>query len=171
MTRPKVLEPTLSDYFWSQDSGNLLRYLIMIFVGALILTASAKVALPIRGVPQNLMIFSVCMLGFVFPWRVSLAAIILYYLQMSLVIPGLSTSTASGSGPDFFTGPTGGFFVGHLAAAIICGHFAKRGYDRKMLTTCIAVLLAVTTIYLFGIVWLGFVVGWEKPLFQWAITP
>ena len=32
-------------------------------------------------------------------------------------------------------------------------------------------VLAVSTIYIFGILWLGTLIGWDKPIVQLGVTP
>ena len=32
-------------------------------------------------------------------------------------------------------------------------------------------MLSVSTIYIFGILWLGTLIGWDKPLIELGITP
>ena len=31
--------------------------------------------------------------------------------------------------------------------------------------------LAVSTIYIFGVIWLGFLIGWDKPILSLGVTP
>ena len=35
----------------------------------------------------------------------------------------------------------------------------------------IKLTLAVSTIYILGVIWLGFLIGWEKPIFSLGVAP
>jgi biotin transporter BioY len=61
-------------------------------------------------------------------------------------------------------GPTGGYLVGFVAAAFITGVLAERGWDRKVITTALAMLFGNVIIYAFGLPWLARFVGIEKVL-------
>ncbi|BCH27542.1 hypothetical protein MesoLjLb_73270 [Mesorhizobium sp. L-8-3] len=68
-------------------------------------------------------------------------------------------------------GPTGGYLIGYLAAAAACGFLAERGWDRRASTTALAMLAGNVLIYVPGLAWLGAVVGWDKPVLAWGLTP
>ena len=68
-------------------------------------------------------------------------------------------------------GPTGGYLVGFVIAVAVCGWLAERGWDRRPVTTATAMLAGNVLIYLPGLLWLGTVVGWDKPIVQWGLTP
>jgi biotin transport system substrate-specific component len=68
-------------------------------------------------------------------------------------------------------GPTGGYLLGYLPAAALCGFLASRGWDRRIVMTALSMLLGTVVIYAFGLSWLGTVVGWDKPILAWGLTP
>ena len=76
-----------------------------------------------------------------------------------------------GVGLAYMLGPTGGYLAGFVLAAATCGWLAERGWDRRPATTAVAMLAGNALIYLPGLLWLGTVVGWDKPVFQWGLTP
>ena len=76
-----------------------------------------------------------------------------------------------GIGLAYMMGGTGGYLLGFLLAAMLCGYLAQRGWDRKPSTTAAAMLLGNVVIYLPGLIWLGALFGWDKPILQWGLTP
>lgn len=57
-----------------------------------------------------------------------------------------------------------------MAAAWLVGRLAERGWDRRVYTTALAMLLGTVLIYLPGIVWLSTFVGWAQVL-QLGLIP
>ena len=59
-------------------------------------------------------------------------------------------------------GPTGGYLLGFVAAAVLVGWLAERGWDRSVFTTAAAMLLGNVIIYLCGVAWLEHFVGVDR---------
>ena len=68
-------------------------------------------------------------------------------------------------------GGTGGYLLGYVFAVLALGIFAQMGWDRSVLTTALGMLIGNTLIYIPGILWLGVLYGWDKPLIEWGLTP
>ncbi|MEE8445820.1 MAG: biotin transporter BioY, partial [Alphaproteobacteria bacterium] len=43
--------------------------------------------------------------------------------------------------------------------------------DRDPATTALAMLLGNIVIYAPGLIWLGSLFGWDKPILEWGLTP
>ena len=69
-------------------------------------------------------------------------------------IAGLPVFSAGRSGLVFFLGPSGGYLLGFVPAALVVGWLAERGWDRRPLTTAGAMLLGNVAIYAFALPWL-----------------
>jgi biotin transport system substrate-specific component len=54
-------------------------------------------------------------------------------------------------------GATGGYLMSYPIAAFVAGALAVRGFDRRYLTSVVAMLAGLAVIYAFGTLWLGFV--------------
>jgi biotin transporter BioY len=54
--------------------------------------------------------------------------------------------------------------VGFVVAAYVVGLLAERGWDQRVETTLLAMLLGNGVIYAFGLTWLAIFVGAEKAL-------
>jgi biotin transport system substrate-specific component len=68
-------------------------------------------------------------------------------------------------------GPTGGYLFGYLLAAAVVGLLADRGWSRHVGKAIIACLIGLALIYVPGILWLGSVIGWDKPVIDLGFTP
>ena len=66
---------------------------------------------------------------------------------------------------------TGGYLVGFVVAAFVVGLLAQRRWDRSMLTTIAAMVVGNAIIYAFGLLWLGTLIGWDKPVIALGMTP
>ena len=67
-------------------------------------------------------------------------------------------------------GPTGGYLLGFVAGAWLCGWLAERGFDRSPLRTLIAMSLGHALIFVFGVTWLAQLIGFEKA-FATGVVP
>ena len=49
--------------------------------------------------------------------------------------------------------------------------FFKNRLDDSFLIILTKLILSVSTIYILGILWLGTLIGWDKPIIQLGVTP
>ena len=73
-----------------------------------------------------------------------------------------------GIGIVYFIGPTMGYLVGFIIAVYFAGKF---NYDDNLFKTFFKLTFAISFIYLFGILWLGNLIGWDKPIFKLGVQP
>ena len=67
-------------------------------------------------------------------------------------------------------GPTAGYLVGFIPAAILVGYLSEKGFSRNRISMFFTLLLGLTVIYLFGVFRLLSFVEYEK-VFILGITP
>ena len=100
-----------------QNTQNqLVKSLLIIFIGSIILTISAKIKIPFYPVPMTMQTFIVLFLGISFGYKIALATVSLYLLEGILGLPVFSNSPERGIGLAYFTGPTMGYLIGFLSA-------------------------------------------------------
>ena len=93
-----------------QNTQNqLIKSLLIIFIGSIILTISAKIKIPFYPVPMTMQTFIVLFLGISFGYKIALATVSLYLLEGILGLPVFSNSPERGVGLAYFTGPTMGY--------------------------------------------------------------
>lgn len=172
MAHSTALYPTLADRMVpSVKFGRVARFVILALLGSLALTLSAKVQVPFYPVPMTMQTFVVLSLGMAFGWRLGAVTVLLYLAEGASGLPVFSGTPEKGLGLAYLFGPTGGYLFGFVVAAAVCGWLAERGWDRSVLKTALAMLIGTATIYLCGVLWLGGLIGWDKPLLALGVTP
>lgn len=94
-------------------------------------------------------------------WHDLALALLLYVLQG---VAGLPFFAGGASGIARLLGPTGGYLIGFVFAAALTGWLSERGWDRRFLSTLLAMALGNAVIYLLGLPWLAQTVGWERAM-------
>ena len=146
----------------------IIKSLIVIFLGSVILAISAKIKIPFYPVPMTMQTFVVLFLGVGFGYKIAISAVGLYLIEGILGLPVFSNSPERGIGLVYFTGPTMGYLIGFLSASFLAS-FVK--FKDNYLIIFYKLILAVSTIYILGILWLGTLIGWDKPLIELGVTP
>jgi|TARA_B110000881_G_scaffold216861_1_gene233218 biotin transport system substrate-specific component len=146
----------------------ILKSLFVIILGSIALTISAKFKIPFYPVPMTMQTFVVLFLGIAFGYKIGLATVGIYLLEGMVGIPVFSNSPEKGIGLVYFTGPTMGYLIGFLSAVFLAGYLNLKN---NIFLIFIKLVLAVSTVYILGIFWLGSLIGWEKPIFQLGVTP
>jgi biotin transport system substrate-specific component len=145
-----------------------LKTFVLIFLGTIALTISAKLKIPFYPVPMTMQTFVVLFLGLAFGYKIGLATVCVYLLEGIIGIPVFSNSPEKGVGLVYFTGPTMGYLIGFLSAVFLAGYLNLKN---NIFIIFIKLTLSVSTIYLFGVLWLGTLIGWDKPIFEWGVAP
>ena len=146
----------------------IIKSLIVIFFGSIVLAISAKIKIPFYPVPMTMQTFVVLFLGISFGYKIAFSTVGLYLIEGILGLPVFSNSPERGVGLVYFTGPTMGYLIGFLSACFLAS-FVK--FEDNYLIIFLKLVFAVSTIYIFGILWLGNFLGWDKPIIQLGVTP
>jgi biotin transport system substrate-specific component len=152
-------------------SSKWIRNVVAVVAGSILLTLSAKASIPFFPVPMTLQTLVVLALGMVLGPRLGAAAVLAYLAQGAIGLPVFAGTPEKGIGLAYMLGTTGGYLLGFVIASFVVGLLAERRWDRSVLTTIAAMIIGNAIIYVFGIVWLGSIVGWDKPVLAWGMTP
>ena len=159
--------PTLAAELWpSTDTNRWVRNSVLVVGGSLLLWITAKAQIPFWPVPMPMQTFAVLLLGAAYGWRLGGAAVLLYLAEGAVGLPVF----AKGGGFAYLLGPTGGYLVGFLFAAIVVGWLAQRGWDRSPVTTVAAMLIGELIIFGLGVAWLAHLIGIDKAIAA-GVTP
>ena len=169
MTAQTLQYPSLVNVIWDKPSWT--RNIILLAAGVVLLTVSAKLKIPFYPVPMTMQTFMVLVIGMAFGWRLGAATLFAYLAAGAMGLPVFAGTPEKGLGLVYMTGPTGGYLLGFLLGAIATGFLAERGWDRRASTTFLAMLVGNIVVYVPGLMWLGAVLGWEKPIIEWGLTP
>jgi biotin transport system substrate-specific component len=173
--------------------SQIIKSLFVIFLGSIILTISAKIKVPFYPVPMTMQTFVVVLIGVTLGWKLGLATVFTYLFEGAIGIPVFAGTPEKGLGVAYLMGPTGGYLFGFLVATYVAGSFkydncfdsqkfklAKENLPfflalRSAITlpykNIIKLIFSVSFIYIFGLLWLGFLIGWDKPIFQLGAYP
>ena len=146
----------------------IIKSIIIVLLGTVILTISAKIKIPFYPVPMTMQTFVVLLLGMSFGYKIGIATVTLYLLEGIVGLPVFSNSPERGLGLTYFTGPTMGYLIGFLLACFF-GSFVKE--EDNYFFILIKLTLSVSIIYIFGVLWLGVLLGWSKPIIQLGVMP
>lgn len=165
--------PTLLDTIWHVEdkTSSILRGALLALAGTLLLTISAKIHVPFWPVPMTMQTFVVLTLGMAYGWRLGAATVLLYLGEGAIGLPVFSGTPEKGIGIAYMLGGTGGYLIGFVLAAATTGWLAEKGWDRTMLGTVLAMLAGNAMIYVPGVLYLGVLFGWDKPILEWGFTP
>ena len=148
--------------------SQIVKSLIIIFLGSILLTISAKVKIPFYPVPMTMQTFIVLFLGVSFGYKIGLATVGLYLVEGIIGLPVFSNSPERGVGLVYFTGPTMGYLIGFSSACFFAS-FVKS--NESYFIIFLKLILSVCTIYILGILWLGTIIGWDKPILSLGVYP
>jgi len=150
------------------ELNKIAKVILVAVLGTLLLTISAKIKIPFYPVPMTMQTFVVLFLGIILGPRIGLLTISLYLFEGIFGLPVFAGTPEKGIGFVYFTGPTMGYLIGFLVAVYFSGSFK---YDKGLINTFLKLIFSVSFIYILGIIWLGTLIGWNKPIFKLGAEP
>ena len=148
--------------------AKLIKSLVVVILGSLALTISAKIKIPFYPIPMTMQTFVVLFLGISLGHKIALASVGLYLVEGIVGLPVFSNSPEKGIGLIYFTGPTMGYLIGFLTACYLA---SKIKINDNFFIILFKLIIAVSTIYILGLTWLGILIGWDKPIFALGAKP
>lgn len=148
--------------------SKILKNLFVILVGTVLLAISSKIKIPFYPVPMTMQTFVVLVIGIGFGWKIGIATVALYLFEGLIGLPVFSGTPEKGIGFIYFTGPTMGYLIGFLVTIFFAGRF---NYQDNLIFNFIKLTFATSFIYILGMLWLGVLIGWDKPIFTLGAQP
>ena len=145
-----------------------IKILFIALLATVFLAISSKIKIPFYPVPMTMQTFVVLFIGVFLGWKMGLFAITLYLFEGIIGLPVFSGTPEKGIGLIYFTGPTMGYLIGFLPAVFLSGYY---NYNNNFLLNFIKLMSSVSLIYIFGLIWLGSILGWDKPIFDLGAKP
>ena len=112
--------------------------------------------------------FVVLLLGILYGWKLGLFTVSLYLFEGAMGLPVFAGTPEKGIGLVYFTGPTMGYLIGFIFAVFFTGFFK---FNDNIIENFLKLLFSVSFIYFFGLIWLGYLIGWDKPIFDLGAKP
>ena len=148
--------------------NKIAKIILVAVLGTLLLTISAKIKIPFYPVPMTMQTFMVLFLGITLGPKIGLLTISLYLFEGIFGLPVFAGTPEKGIGLIYFTGPTMGYLVGFLIAVYFAGSFK---YDKGIINTFLKLIFSISFVYILGMIWLGTLIGWDKPIFKLGAQP
>ena len=148
--------------------SKLIKNLFIALIGTIVLAVSAKIKIPFYPVPMTMQTLVVLLIGIAFGWRLGVATIILYLTEGIIGLPVFSGTPEKGIGLTYFFGPTFGYLIGFLITVFLAGKF---NYNNNVIKNFFKLTFATSFIYVLGMLWLGGLIGWDKPIFKLGAQP
>ena len=115
----------------------------------------AQLALPIGPVPISLATFGVMLCGLLLGWKRAAASVGAYVL---LGLAGVPVFAGFRGGVGTLTGPTGGYLIGYLPCAMLCG-LPLPALQKEYLGRCLLMEFGTVACYALGTLWFMHVTG------------
>ena len=133
-----------------------IRIGAVLFITALTAAAAqVSVPLPFTPVPLTLQPMVVLLGGAALGSRLGMTSQVLYLLAGLAGLPVFAASLTLPQGPLRLIGPTGGYLMSYPFAAFLTGVLAERGFDRRYLTSVLAMAAGLAVIFACGLAWLA----------------
>jgi biotin transport system substrate-specific component len=152
-------------------TAEIAGFALLAVAGSVILAISSKISVPFYPVPMTLQTFALMAIVAAFGLRLGVATVALYLLEGAFGLPVFAGTPEKGIGLAYMVGPTGGYLAGYLVAAVIVGLAVEKGLSRNPFKLFGVMVAADAVIFALGALWLGTVVGWDKPILAWGVTP
>lgn len=136
------------------DTARAMKIAAVIFITVLT-AAAAQISIPVpfTPVPFTLQPMVVLLGGAALGSRLGMTSQVLYLLAGIAGLPVFAASPTLPPGPLRLIGPTGGYLMAYPFAAFLTGWLAERGFDRRYITSIVAMGLGLALIFACGILW------------------
>jgi biotin transporter BioY len=126
-------------------------FILLILGGAIMCFLAPIVLLKETDMPVTLQSLLAVMIPVLFGWRAGSGSVLLYLVAGAV---GLPVFAEYSSGYLKFAGPTGGFLISFLIAAIVTGYLSEKLGPRERLKLAAYIILGYLIILGYGLYWL-----------------
>lgn len=126
-----------------------VRQLILAALFAALTAVCSQIAIPVGPIPINLALFAVYLAGGILGWKYGLLSQLCFILMGAV---GLPVFAGFKGGFQVLAGPTGGYLLGYLFAALLVGLLVEK-LGAKYWVCVVSALCGLTACYLFGTAW------------------
>ena len=167
-----MTDKVLTEAFGANEgAARRVKQAVLVVLGIAALAIAAKIKVPMWPVPVTMGTFAVLTIGAAYGPRLGLTTILGYMAIGALGFDVFASSSAEKAGLEYMMGGTGGYLLGYVLATLALGFAARRGMDRSVPGMALAMLVGNALIYVPGLLWLGQLYGWDKPILEWGFTP
>ena len=152
---------------------NIARNILLVAGFAAVMALCARISFNIGPVPITGQTFGALLAGALLGSRRGAASMLTYLAVGATGMPFWFSPTTV-PGVAAFGGPTAGFLLGFVPMAYVVGLLTERGWDRRVWTAIIAMVIASIVLYIIGLSWLSIWfqhAGIDKSVFATALIP
>jgi len=133
--------------------SNIINLRAMTFTALMtaVICILGPLSIPVGPVPVSLTTFAVFLSVYILGAKKGTLSVVLYLL---IGLAGLPVFSGFQGGAAKLFGPTGGYLLGFIPAALIAGFLIEK-YARKKAASAFAMLLATAVLYMIGTGWLA----------------
>jgi Uncharacterized conserved protein len=145
--------PTLADRLVPRSA---VSNTLLILGGVALVAAFAQLTVPLWPVPVTGQTLAVMLVGATLgTWRGAVSLT----LYLVLGVAGLPIFAEFSGGVASIASPSFGFIIGFIPAAALIGWLSERNWDKRPVLSMVGFLLASIVPFLFGLPYLGFILG------------
>ena len=133
---------------------SILKNLLIILIGSILYSLSARIAIPIPPVPVTLQTLVLLTFSMAVGSRLAFLTFALYIFEGIIGIPVFAKPPFSGF--YYLIGSSGGYLLGMLIASYFVGYLAEKNYDKNFIKSLITIFIGTIIIFIPGLIWLGF---------------
>ncbi len=141
--------------------------MVLAFNVMLVITAQISFSLPFTIVPVTGQTFGVLLTAMALGRVRAVSVVALYLIEGAM---GLPVFAGASGGAAVLFGPTGGYLLGFLLAALVTGTLADRGWDRNYFLSASALVVGTALIFACGLTQLSLFVD-KNSLLQMGFYP
>ncbi len=172
----EIRAQTLIETIWPASTAlnamaSAVRIVLLTVTGSLLIWLAAKIQIPFYPVPLTMGTFAILFIGMAYGWRLGSATVLIYLFEGAIGLPVFAGTPEKGIGLAYMMGGTGGYLFGYVLAISAVGWLAERGWSKSTMAIGCAMLIGNVLIYVPGLLWLGILFGWDKPIIEWGLAP
>ena len=139
-------------------SNKLLKSMMLIALGAFVIILCTLLAfkLPGSNIPQTAQTLGVLVVAAILGKNYGFSSVVLYLAVGLVGIPVFAEGTM---GLEVFMGPTRGYLLGFLVAALLCGWWCNQSHNQFFISIFTIMILAHVLILAMGWIWLSSKIG------------
>tara|TARA_Y100001958_G_C21220465_1_gene545795 strand:+ start:835 stop:1428 length:594 start_codon:yes stop_codon:yes gene_type:complete len=157
--------------------------ILICFLFTILIALSSKISVPFYPVPMTMQTLVVLLCGVTLGPKFGFITLSLYFFEGSIGLPVFQGTPEKGIGLVYILGPTGGYLIGFIFSAFLAGllfsnkksfnkkFFIKNSKNENLISIFTKLLIALVPVYLFGLIWLGNILGWDKPILEFGLYP
>jgi biotin transport system substrate-specific component len=119
------------------------------------IAAQVSIPLPFTPVPFTLQPMIVLLGGAALGARLGMTSQLLYLTLGVAGLPVFAASSTLPPGAARLLGPTGGYLMSYPFAAFVAGWLAEGGFDRRYVTSVLAMAAGLVVVFTGGVLWLA----------------